>query len=535
MSSLIPRPGSPLRRLCPLLGSLSVLLFLGLAQAPAATAQPFGEPVQMWSSRTAGFEVEPGLDPITAFGSALATGDFDADGYPDLVIGEPSGWNKTLVRSGNVYLLYGGPGGLQLPRQLLTQDFPYAPDPPEPDDGFGRAFAVGDFNADGIDDLAVGVPFETLSGQATAGAVQVFFGQAGVGLRETGSQWLHQALAGMPTANVAGDRFGFSLAAGHLDPDAADDLAIGIPGENGWRGAVLVLFGSSAGLTTSGARLFHQDSQEGALAMLDVAEASDRFGSALAVADFDGNLLDDLAIGVYGENTNAGAVALVLSFSPDGPSLFGNQLWSQDSTGIASIAYITEWFGHSLAAADFDLDGRSDLAIGAPNDRITYNGGFYTAGAVHVLRGSGSGLTASGSKFFNEDSPDVPEVTGANDDFGYALTAADLDGDAYPDLGVGARWDTNRGVAFVLFGGTGGVTALRSRSWTLRTRSLSFAGAVDGWGALFGSALAAGDFDGDGRHDLVVGAPGGVSGGLNPGQAAVIYQIQKASGDVLLP
>jgi hypothetical protein len=523
---------------------LAPVLLLGPLSGLPALAQPFTEPVQIWSPRTAGFDVEPGLDTQTSFGAALATGDFDDDGFADLVIGEPRGWNKTQVRSGNVYLLYGGAGGLQLPRQLVTQDFPYAPDPPEPGDGFGHAFAVGDFNADGVDDLAVGVPFETVSGQVNAGAVQVFFGSAGVGLREIGSQWFHQALPGLPSGNASEDRFGFALAAGRFNLDGPDDLAIGIPGEAGWRGAVMVLFGSPVGLTTFGARLFHQDSQDGTQAMLDEAEPFDRFGWSLAACDFDGNLLDDLAIGAHGENTNgqanAGAVAVVLSTWAGGPGLFGNQLWSQDAAGIASTAFINEWFGFSLAAADFDLDGRCDLAVGSPGDRVTTGGGFYTPGAVHVLRGSASGLTANGSTFWNEDSPGIPGETGAGENFGFALTAADFDGDAFPDLGIGAEWAYNTGAAFALFGGGGGgggdrgITGARSRMWTPRTRSLSFAGAVVGWGARFGTGLAAGDFDGDHRNDFAVGAPGG-SGGVNPGQVAVIYQVRKAEVVILQP
>ena len=135
-----------------------------------------------------------------------------------------------------------------------------------------------------------------------------------------------------------GRQFASALASGDFNNDGFDDLALGVRGEDigavANAGAVNVLRGSGAGLTAAGDQIWHQDSA----GILDVAESGDAFGSALAVGDFNNDGFDDLAVGAHDEDVgtvaNAGALN-VLRGSAAGLTAAGNQIWHQDSAGIA--------------------------------------------------------------------------------------------------------------------------------------------------------------------------------------------------------
>ena len=112
-------------------------------------------------------------------------------------------------------------------------------------------------------------------------------------------------------------------------------------------------------------------------------------------ADFDNDGFADLAVGVPREGVGtaelAGAVN-VLDGSANGLSGAGSQLFVQGGGGVSDAAEPFDFFGNALAAGDFDNDGFIDLAIGVPGEDI---GTIADAGAVNVLYGSASGLSAS--------------------------------------------------------------------------------------------------------------------------------------------
>ena len=210
------------------------------------------------------------------FGFALAAGDFNGDGYFDLAVGVPYEDVGDTSNAGLVQVFYATADGLSSAgNEMWNQGTPSIEGGVEEGDGFGYALAAGDFNGDGYDDLAVGVPFEDKAGENDSGAVNVLYGSS-MKLQAEGGQFWHQDIIG--TAEEY-DNFGFSLAAGDFNGDGHDDLAIGVPFDdlltNENAGVVNVIYGFGGGLGSS-SQLWYQG-----LGILDTAEEGDHFGYAL--------------------------------------------------------------------------------------------------------------------------------------------------------------------------------------------------------------------------------------------------------------
>lgn len=213
-------------------------------------------------------------------------------------------------------------------------------------------------------------------------------------------------------------------------------------------GMVNVLYGSSTGITVSGDQVFSQAAGHG---LAGAAENGDQFGSALAAGNFNRDFntvggqpvaIDELAVGAPGENlggkSDVGAVNIVYG-STSGLTPAGDQFWSQNSPGILGTAEDGDRFGHALAAGDFDGDGTDDLAVSAPLEDI---GNVADAGAVNVIVGKpGTGLDDDRNQLWHEDAVDVlGNVIGTaerNDQFGFALVAADFNETGIDDFAVG--------------------------------------------------------------------------------------------------
>ena len=240
------------------------------------------------------------------------------------------------------------------------------------------------------------VTYEDVGNLPTAGNVQVIYGSAS-GLSSTvkADQIFQQGAGGLAEISEERDNFGLSMIAGDFNNDGFDDLAVGVPNEGiipqGFEGIVQVIYGSSAGLSTSEV-LADQIFQQGVGGLGDTAEFLDTFGSSLAAGDFNNDGFDDLAVGVPFENFDG--------FSDSGivQVIYGSSSGLSTSEVLADQLFIladdaspgnNDLYGLTLSTGDFTNGEGDDLAVGAPNKSL---GSSINAGIVHVLYGSTTGL-----------------------------------------------------------------------------------------------------------------------------------------------
>ena len=223
------------------------------------------------------------------FGGALTPGDFDNDGYTDLAIGVPLAELGGIVDAGAVDIVFGSENGLGLGTRATQrlERTQWADDAADLD-RFGSSLAAGDFDGDGVDDLAIGSQDDNDGGGLGAGFgggfVEVLYGSStGISLGSPGPQAI-----GTTTSFIthSGDRFGWDLATGDFDNDGDDELAIGSPGYDGREedgGRVVVFEGSNDGLELGTPENWDQSSA----GIAGGVEPGDQIGHSLAVGHFD--------------------------------------------------------------------------------------------------------------------------------------------------------------------------------------------------------------------------------------------------------
>ncbi len=434
-------------------------------------------------------------EPYDHFGQALAVGDFDCIGGLDLVVGVPGQSVNGYANAGAIHVFYGFSSGLGTSfDEIFHQDTGIIGSNAEENDRFGWPLAAGDFNGDGCDDLAIGVPYEDWNVEQ-AGIVQILYGSP-FGLRDTGTQLWRQGAGGLPDGEEIGDHFGKALTTGDFNGDGYADLAIGAPDEDFASplrydtGVVHILYGSASGLTTTGNQYWHQDNG----GLIGSAEAYDNFGQSLATGDFNRDGYADLAIGVPGQNVggdaNAGAVHILYGGS-SGLIATGDMVFNQDILGTGAQA--NDHFGFSLASSDFNGDGYADLAIGVPDEDF----GLDNIGCVQIIYGTPAGLVTSGSQVWFQGILGVADEAEANDRFGYSLAAGDFNSDGYGDLVIGVPYEdvmfnsvnqTDAGAIHILYGRATGLSSAGNTFWTQASSGITGDPEANDF---FGFALAA--------------------------------------------
>jgi FG-GAP repeat len=349
--------------------------------------------------------VQDNPEPLDSFGASLAAGDFNGDGFFDLVAGAPGEDLGGTVDAGAVIVLFGSPGGITTAgHQTLVQGSGISGSA-EAGDAFGDALATGLLAGDDLADLVVGAPGEDVGAVTDAGAVNLLAGSA--------SGLVNGSLKtqGNPES---GDSFGASVTTGDFDQTAGDDVVVGAPAEtvsgHPAAGAVSVFNGPPSGIGSE--RLLFQ----GTAGIPGSPEAGDAFGAVVAPTDADGIGQWDLAVGVpsetVGSDVQTGVVNL-LAGSPTGPS--GGSLVLQSNPEDFDS------FGSAIAGGfflhDFDDNGFFDLAVGAPLETV---GTHQAAGALSVFYASGGGVLTPGPAFF-QGSGGVGGTAESFDFFGAAM------------------------------------------------------------------------------------------------------------------
>ena len=393
-----------------------------------------------------------GPDAGDSFGMSLASGDFNGDGIADLASGVPydsvAFGSGTVAGAGSVYVHLGAASaGLASASGWFRLSQASGANTPAEEEAFGHALTAGDFDNDGFDDLAVGVPRDVQGGVAKGG-VQVFFGSGDPAVFGPG---LVLGIGGS-----ANDYIGLALTAGHFDDDNYEDLAVGIPGRDAVAGAVFVMYGGSGGLGPGG-QFLQQSNPD----IEDTGEPHDRFGWALAAHDFNGDGRDDLAVGVPHEN-GYGAVQLFFG-GESGLDLVHDILWTQNS--IAGTSEPGDFFGSALTTGDFDGDGYGDLVVGSYGEDFGLAEEITDAGTVAAVFGDPAGFDLSRTVAWGQGGFIGLDVAEANDMFGYSMATGDFDHDGFDDLIVshpGEAWSQT---------GDGAVTGASRRRQPLSAES----------------------------------------------------------------
>ena len=310
-----------------------------------------------------------------------------------------------------------------------------------------------------------------------------------------------------------GGDFGYSIASGDVNGDGLKDVVVGAWGCEG-RGKVFLFLGESE--ERSLYRLSETPAWE-----VSGGEDWERFGWSVACADLNNDGYDDIIVGssYYREGGEPphwylGRVQVYYG-SSWGPS------WGWERDGDGSIAWGVDNFGYSLATGDINGDGIDDLVVGEPYYGETEG----VKGKVSLFLGNENGL---------DWDPIWTAIGGSYDScFGISVACANVNNDDYDDVIIGAKnWDSNKGKAYMYLGGNyDGIPLPGEASWSVSGESA---------GDYFGNSVAcAGDVNSDGYEDVIIGAYGfssakgkvylyaGNSGGLS-GTA-----VWTASGDSL--
>lgn len=415
------------------------------------------------------------------FADSLATADVNGDGLDDLLIGVPND-DDPVTSAGAAYVLHGSTTAdtawdtADAGRVLGSSSASYA--------GYSVA-GVGDTNADGFDDVIVGCTGED-------------------------EAWLvYGSASALTDTHAGGDRgatfvtendiyyFGRALGpAGDVDGDGYADLLISDEGATSYRGAVYLVLGSASAL--SGEHYV----EDVAAVEFRAAEVGGDFGErgSTGYGDFDGDGLSDVVLGHPSRDADGTSYGGVFVFS--GASGFSAEVTTDDADVALSAASEPDsqlLGGCADGIGDWDGDGLDDLATCS---RFADNGGATSAGAVRVHTGGASwpGALSTTSAAL------VVRGEQAGEDLGTSLAkVGDIDGDGQADLLVSASGfadgGSNAGGAFLFYGDT-------AAGSTRTTTDADVTVGVSAANAYGGRAITAGDYNGDGSPDLVLGAYG---------------------------
>ncbi|MFE7841674.1 FG-GAP and VCBS repeat-containing protein [Streptomyces sp. NPDC057474] len=402
--------------------------------------------------------------PATAAAAKYAD-DFNGDGYRDNAVFS-YGTETVYSKGGGILVTFGTANGPGTKTQFIDQASAGVPGADETDDYFGEVRTAADFNKDGYGDLAVSANGENVGKYKDHGTVTVLWGGK-------------KGLSGGTTVPFKGAKGASGLAAdlatGDFNGDGNQDLALvrdsktyvyrGAITKSGVKGSVTVLDkdGSSFYSTAVISGKVDKDGKTDLVIIGDVVTdttlASDAWfisggksklypgktlrlesvksnggqaerGGDGVINDFNKDGYGDIAIGTPIYDKAKGRVTIWYG-AASGPAKSAR--FTQSTSGIADTPETYDAFGDAITSGDVNGDGYRDLAIAAPGEGLN---GKAEAGAVHVLYGGKSGLTAKGSQFLTRNTAGVPGELSTGEYFGHTLRLRDTNRDGKADLYV---------------------------------------------------------------------------------------------------
>ena len=493
---------------------------------------------------TTGFVIN-GVDAGEYSGySVSSAGDVNGDGFDDLIIGTLFADANGTTEAGKSYVVFGKAGGFAASLELSSLDGSNGfviNGIDEYDYSGWSVSSAGDVNGDGFDDLiigAFGADPNSSNFEYDAGESYVVFGKA-AGFAASLELSSLDGSNGFVINGVDENSYsGVSVSsAGDINGDGFDDLIIGTHIVESWHyagGESYVVFGKAGGFAAS-LELSSLDGSNG-FAIIGIDKLFNPFpplrASVSAAGDVNGDGFDDLIIGVHYADSNGltSAGESYVVFGKAGGFAASLELSSLDGSNGFVIKGIDEkdQSGYSVSSAgDVNGDGFDDLIIGAK--WADPNGTTY-AGETYVVFGKASGFGAS-LELSSLDGSNGFVINGinANDRSGESVSSAgDVNGDGFDDLIIGAAYanpngNTSAGASYVVYGKAGGFAASLELSALDGSNGFVING-IDAYDYSGYPVSSAGDVNGDGFDDLIIGGSGASPNGIiYAGESYVLF------------
>lgn len=515
----------------------------------------------------------PGLLSFKEIGSqtgfAVASADVNGDKIDDLIVGAPNaeGPLKRPYRSGWVYIFF---GSRQNPNTVLSAnnaDVSLFGGKSNTGILLGSSLATADINGDGIQDIIIGAPKGNgpRNKRFNTGIIFVVFGKKSLSGIKDLSKEADITIYGSEQEDLCG----YALASGDINGDGLADILIGAPAGDGYKnrykgsGETYLIYGrkrfpKKIDLAKNwDSKIYGRKTKKKFTILKN--DLPNRSGFSVASADINGDGFDDIIIaspfldGPHNRR-NAGAVSVIF-----GKKNLPKRIRISQKAGITILGAREESYtGYTLATGDINGDGKYDILIGASFDADKNSGKSNKTGMVYGLFGRaqfpltidlktrGVDLTITGKNYRINNVLGSLFGSGRSGSMGHTISSGDINGDGIDDIHIGVpnalsmdRDKRDAGEIYIILGNK----SLTGSKNLQKNSNISILG-VDR-GDITGHALTAGDVNGDGVKDIIVGAPGAITKSSKKrrktGKVYVIYGMKEIPppplqvGEVVFP